>query len=326
MDRPGSRWLVAMANRAAQVLVIGESLIDVVVRSDGPTSSHVGGSPANVAVGLARLGHQVELATSFAADPYGKQITAHLLANGVTVTAGSEHAGNSSTATARLDAAGAATYQFEIVWSPAGLEPTTAPEVIHTGSIASWLEPGGSRVLERVRRSVRAATISFDPNIRAQLIADRAATTQRVEAFAAVSDIVKVSDEDLDWLYPGIAPTDIAERWLTGSTSVVFITRGASGAIGLSDNAAIEISSPPTAVVDTIGAGDAFMAGLLDAAAEAQLLGPASRSALAAVDEPTLRQLGTHAAHVAALTVARAGAEPPTCTELRAAVRPTRRT
>lgn len=314
-----------MINRAGQFWIIGESLIDVVLSEDGSTSSHVGGSPANVAVGLARLGHNVELATSFAADSYGKQIAAHLLANGVAVTARSAHAGNSSTATARLDAEGAADYKFDIEWSPVGLEPTAAPGTIHTGSIASWLEPGASCVLERIRRSVPGATISFDPNIRPQLIADRAATTQLTEAFVAVSDIVKVSDEDLGWLYPGLPAAAIAERWLAGTTSVVFITRGARGALGLSRIGTIEVASPPTTVVDTIGAGDAFMAGLLDAAAEAQLLGPASRAALAAVDAPTLRQLGTHAAQVAALTVARAGAEPPTCAELRSAVRPTRR-
>lgn len=326
MDRRGSRWLVAMPNRAAQFFVVGESLIDVVVRSDGSTSSHVGGSPANVAVGLARLGHRVELATSSGCDKHGQQIAAHLLANGVAVTAGSMHPGNSSTATAKLDAEGVAAYQFEIIWSPSDLEPTTTPEAIHTGSIASWLEPGAAHVLDRIRRSAAMATISFDPNIRPQLIADRAAAIQRVEAFATVSDIMKVSDEDLDWLYPGIDPTDIAERWLAGALSVIFITRGARGALGLSNNAVVEISAPQTTVVDTIGAGDAFMAGLLDAVAEAQLLGPASRVALASVDTPTLRHLGMHAAYVAALTVARAGAEPPTFQELRAAVRPKRRT
>ncbi len=310
-----------MTNRGVRFLVIGESLIDVVVRRDCSATSHVGGSPANVAVGLARLGHHVELATSFAGDEYGQRIASHLLANGVAVTHGSTHATSSSTATARLDAEGAADYRFDIAWSPSDLEPTNSPTSIHTGSIASWFEPGASCVLEHIRKSVPTATISFDPNIRPQLIADRAATTQLVEAFVAVSDIVKVSDEDLGWLYPGMAPADIAERWLADATSVIFITRGAHGALGLSHGGAVDVPPLPTTIVDTIGAGDAFMAGLLDAAAGAQLLGPASRGALAAVDAPTLLRLGTHAAHVAALTVSRAGAELPTRAEVRAAIR-----
>ena len=117
------------------------------------------------------------------------------------------------------------------------------------------------------------------------------------------------------------APADIAERWLAGATSVIFITRGAHGALGLSHGGAVDVPPLPTTIVDTIGAGDAFMAGLLDAAAGAQLLGPASRGALAAVDAPTLLRLGTDAAYVAALTVSRAGAELPTRAEVRAAIR-----
>lgn len=297
-------------------LVVGESLVDIVEREDGSSTSHVGGSPANVAVGLARLGRRVELATSIGADARGRQIAAHLRANAVDLTPGSMHAVTSSTAIARIGADGGADYAFDIAWAPEPIVPTRMPDCVHTGSIGSWLAPGAAEVLRTLRRLAPDVVISFDPNVRADLVTDRRRTTTQIERLVALADIVKVSDEDLAWLQPGREPRQVAAAWLDLGASAVFVTLGAHGALAMTAGAEAAVSARPVEVVDTVGAGDAFMAGLLDAMADLGLLRAETSTAIAALDSATLGRIGAHAGEVAALTVSRAGAEPPTRAEL----------
>ena len=304
---------------APSILVIGEALIDIVEQSDGARSGHVGGSPANVAVGLSRLGQEARLLTSFGGDAYGDQIQSHLDEAGVALVEGSRSSGATSTAEARLDSTGAATYTFDITWQLPVAPVIEPPLALHTGSIAAFLEPGATHVRALLESWAPSASISFDPNIRPALVGDHDGALATVEQFLTLSDVVKVSDEDLGWLYPDRSARDIAREWLSRGPAVIFVTLGAKGAFAISAQAAIEITSVPVTVVDTVGAGDAFMAGLIDGLVREGLLGADRREALQAIDAETLTRVGQHAATVARLTVAQAGAEPPTRAEVLAA-------
>jgi fructokinase len=200
-----------------------------------------------------------------------------------------------------------------ITWSlaPGSRTPALAPALVHTGSIAAVLEPGASVVLETVRELRSTATISYDPNVRPQLMGGRDAARSRIEAFVEVADVVKASNEDLEWLFPGTAPADVARRWLRRGPAMVVVTLGEGGAYAATQGAVVQIPAPLTTVVDTIGAGDSFMAGLLAALADADLLGRERIDRLRALDEPALRRLVEFAAHCASITVSRPGADPP---------------
>jgi fructokinase len=301
------------------VLVVGEALVDIVLRGDEPPAEHPGGSPANVALGLGRLGRRVSLLSRIGDDDRGRRVGAHLARSGVTLAPGTLTEGRTSTATARLDASGAATYDFDIDWHlPQGAVATPA-RALHTGSIAAVLAPGGDAVLELVRRARGTCTVSYDPNARPALMGDPARTRARVEQFVAAADVVKVSDEDVDWLAPGADPLDVARDWLALGPAVVVVTRGGAGAAGVCAGGLVEVPAPSVEVVDTVGAGDAFMAGLLDALAAADLLGVERRDALHGITPARLEAAARRATRVAALTCARPGADPPTRAELAAA-------
>ncbi|GAA4288748.1 carbohydrate kinase [Georgenia daeguensis] len=298
-------------------LVIGEALVDIVERPGEEPSEHPGGSPANVAVGLARLGRDVELVSWFGADPHGALLRSHLELEEVRLAPASARASRTSTARARLDDTGAATYVFDLEWAPPEPDPALEPLVLHTGSIAAVLEPGARTVTSTVERHRRHATISYDPNVRPDLMEDRERTRQSVEQIVALSDLVKVSDEDLGWLFPGEDPIAVARRWLAAGPGLVVVTRGSAGAWA-GTAGGLELTSPARAVevVDTVGAGDSFTAGVLDGLWSAGLLGADRRDALRAVDTATLQGILDHAGRIAAITVSREGANPPTRAEL----------
>ncbi|GAA4421925.1 carbohydrate kinase [Georgenia halophila] len=298
-------------------LVIGEALIDIVERAGEDPVEHPGGSPANVALGLARLGRDVELVTWFGTDAHGATLRGHLERENIRLSAASSRAPRTSTARANLDASGAATYVFDLDWSPPVQEPDRTPLVVHTGSIAAVLEPGAEAVTEMVDRHRGGATITYDPNIRPHIMTDHPRTCGAVERLVARADVVKVSDEDLAWLYPDEDPLATARRWADDGPALVCVTRGAEGSWARTAQG-LELVAPPrpVEVADTVGAGDSYMSALLDGLWSAKLLGASRRIALAAADEPVLRRVLDHAAHVAAITVARAGANPPNRAEL----------
>ena len=182
-------------------LVIGEALVDVVMRTDGSVDAHPGGSPANVAIGLGRLGRDVELLAYLADDDNGALVREHLAASQVSLAAGSLGAPATSVATAHLDDAGAATYEFELEWAlAADAAPTPSPLVVHTGSIAAVLAPGAESVRDLVASFREGATVTYDPNARPSLMGEPADARAAIEAMVALADVVKVSDEDLEWL------------------------------------------------------------------------------------------------------------------------------
>lgn len=211
---------MALAAVPAPALVIGEALIDVLVEPGGRRREVPGGSPANVALGLGRLGHPVRFATRIGRDRYGDLLLRHLRESGVELTPGSVDGGPTSTATALLDSRGAATYDFDITWAPTpeavGAVLTGAPAHVHTGSIATALTPGADTVLAAVETARAAATVSYDPNLRPALLGPPERERDRVERLVAASDVVKASDEDLAWLYPGRDAAEVASRWAEG--------------------------------------------------------------------------------------------------------------
>ncbi|WP_448071289.1 carbohydrate kinase family protein [Georgenia yuyongxinii] len=304
---------------AAAALVIGEALIDIVERPGEEPVEHPGGSPANVAVGLARLGRDVELVSWFGADAHGSVLRSHLELENVRLSAASARAGHTSTARARLDEAGAATYVFDLEWDPPAPEPAGQPLVVHTGSIAAVLEPGAATVAGTIARYRDTATISLDPNVRPALMGEPAATRRRVEALVVQADVVKVSDEDLAWLVAGADPLMVARQWVRSGPAIVVVTQGAGGAWAVTAGGLeLDVAAHPAEVVDSVGAGDSFTAGLLDGLWTAGLLGADHRAGLAQIDAATLQRVLDQAARIAAITVSREGANPPTRAELTA--------
>ncbi|MGD6747835.1 carbohydrate kinase family protein [Streptomyces sp. BH106] len=311
---------MAQTHDPARIAVVGESLIDLVGGSDGRTyTAHPGGSPMNVAYGLGQLARPVTLLTRLGEDPFGHILRDHLAAAGVELGLRPDDSFPTSMALVALDAQGAATYDFRIEWSL----PTAAPlpddaVAVHTGSIAAALEPGATAVEELLSgvRERGTATVTYDPNCRPALMGSRSAALARVERLVALSDVVKVSDEDLAWLYGDRKVEEVAEDWLGRGPALVVVTRGARGAYAVGHAAVVERPALAVDVVDTVGAGDAFMSGLLDSLAREDLLGADRRAALASLPAGPLARIVDRAAHSAALTVGRAGALPPTAAEL----------
>ena len=303
-------------------VVVGEALVDLVGQRGSRTLvAHPGGSPANVALGLARLGDQVALMTRLGRDSFGEMVSAHLKASGVRVDSGPDAGAKTSLAVASL-AAGVASYDFRIEWDIGDLAPLPVEaRCIHTGSLATALAPGAGQVtnlLERERERGRV-TISYDPNVRPALLGSPEDARPGIEHLVSLSDVVKVSDEDLRWLYPDRRDEDVARDWLALGAPLVVVTRGGEGVFAVT--AGLELDRPATRIdlVDTVGAGDSFTAGLLDGLSRADLIGGARRDALARIDEASLISVLDEASLIASITCSRPGADPPTWAEVETA-------
>jgi fructokinase len=309
--------------------VIGETLIDEVIRPGQDPVPHVGGSPMNVAVGLARLGHPVQFLGRYGSDAYGVMVASHLHGNDVLVPVAPD-ALPTSVARAVIGDDGAAEYEFDLAWELPAIAPDAsgtpnfmlaATTLLHTGSIATMLSPGADQVFSAVLAAHPSTTITYDPNCRPSIITDVDYARAQAEKFVRLADVVKASDEDLQWLYPGVDPKESARRWLgingaAGGPAVVVVTQGGDGpwAVCAAGEAACPV--PATAVVDTVGAGDSFMAALLGALVDRELDGAQRRVELRGINVPALAELIRYAAAAAAVTVSRAGANPPSRAEL----------
>jgi fructokinase len=183
--------------------------------------------------------------------------------------------------------------------------------VAHTGSIAAFLDPGCLATAALLDAYRTAATITYDPNVRPALITERGQAIARIDRLVEKADVVKASDEDLRWIDPGRSPEQIATAWQTLGPSIVAVTMGERGAFAVSAAGVVRVGAPPVQVVDTVGAGDAFMTGLIDALWSLGLLGAERRRALAHIDLAELEYVLGEAALASALTVARAGADLP---------------
>jgi fructokinase len=295
-------------------LVIGESLIDIV-----GTEEHVGGSPLNVAVGLGRLGRDVDFLTSIGDDPYGRRITEYANAAGVQLVSGSQTAERTATARATVAEDGSAEYEFDLDWQLSGTPMVAPPLLVHTGSIAAVQEPGCLAVAALVDAYHLSATVSFDPNVRPSLIADRELARQRIEHLVERSDIVKVSEEDLYWLDPDRSPEQIARIWLALGPALVVVTMADQGAMAVCAAGEARVPTRAVQVVDTVGAGDSFTVGLLDSLWGLGLLGAPRRAELAGIGIDALTAVLEAGSATAALTVGRAGADLPDRAALAAA-------
>ena len=303
-------------------VIIGEALIDLVGQRGSRTLvAHPGGSPANVALGLGRLGDPVTLVTHLGQDSFGDMISRHLQASGVRVDGGSGAGAKTSLAVATL-AAGMATYDFRIEWDIGDLDPLPIEtRCLHTGSLATVLEPGGARVGDLLAREHRRGrvTISYDPNVRPALLGTPEEALPGIEHLVALSDVVKVSDEDLQWLYPDRQDEDVAREWLGLGPALVVVTRGGQGVFAVTAGLEVRRPATPIDLVDTVGAGDSFTSGLLDGLRRADLIGGVRRDDLAAIDESSLVSVLDTASLIAAITCSRPGADPPTRAEVEAA-------
>ncbi|MDQ1123652.1 PfkB family carbohydrate kinase [Microbacterium trichothecenolyticum] len=296
------------------VVVLGEALIDIVTTSAG-AAERPGGSPANVTVALGRLGRRTALVARVADDERGRVLNDWLSASGVTLhPAGSpEH---TATANAMIDAVGNATYEFDIDWVlPVPVE-VPAARVFHTGSVAATLAPGADEVRATAERARATALVSYDPNIRPALTGGVDDARQRVEALVALSDVVKASAEDAEWLYPGVPALEVARAWVALGAGLAVITDGDAGSLGVTAHGSVEIPAVPTRVVDTVGAGDTFMGTLLDGILNLPGDVDELRTAVRALDDAALAPLLRRAAAAAAITVGREGMDPPTREDL----------
>ncbi|HUC13963.1 MAG TPA: carbohydrate kinase [Acidimicrobiales bacterium] len=337
---------VSETGGVAKALVVGECLVDLAPASAGAPGHGTsrtgkvgawarqlvampGGGPANIAVGLARLGVPTAFAGRFSREGFGPWLHSYLVANGLDLALSVEAGEDATLALVTLDDQGRATYTFygpgtaDWQWEVNELPDLTATgpadlgiSAVHTGSIALTLEPGASVLagwLEGLRRGNRVL-VSFDPNMRPSLIRDLSDYRERLPGVISSSHIVKASDEDVEVLYPGATAPEVADRWLSNGVSLVVITEGALGATAFHKNGArAHCAPPPIEVVDTIGAGDSFSAGLLAYFAKNGLLAPA---ALATISEGHLHDAIDEAVSASAMTCTRPGADPPTEEEL----------
>lgn len=298
------------------VLVVGEALVDVVRRADGSLAEHAGGSAANVAVALARLGRPVRFATAIADDRYGGIVAAYIGRDGVRLASDPEVIGRTATAQATLAADGSASYEFDLEWRLGDVPDEPRPLVVHACSIGAVLQPGAAQVLDLLARMRPHATVTYDVNARPAITGVGADLRASVEAVVALADVVKASDEDLHALHPDADPVTAAQRLLELGPSAVIVTRGAEGATWVAGDGTVDVPAPQTVVVDTIAAGDTFGAALVDGLWTRGLLGAEARPALAQVSDVDRAALLRHATRAAALVVARPGADPPYRNEL----------
>jgi fructokinase len=308
------------------VAVAGEALVDMV---PAPVAGYFelapGGSPANVAVGLARLGVPARLLARIADDMLGRRIRGHLAGNGVLLDHAVAATEQSSLALVAVGADGGASYDFRVdgtadwQWTAAELDGALDGPVValHSGSLALTTPPGAGVLRELMARATATATVSYDPNCRPLLMGTPEDVLAGVHEMLAVADVVKVSAEDLLWLCPEATPEAVLEDWLGRGPAIVAVTLGGDGVLG-GTSAGVRARRPGVAVtvVDTVGAGDTFSAALLAGLHRRGLLGATARPALHALDEDGLDALLDEAAAAAAITCSRRGADPPTAAEI----------
>lgn len=303
-------------NTESPILCIGEALIDAVDRA-GEVSEHVGGSLLNVANGIAAQGAPSALATWIGKDARGERIAANLAEHGVAVVPGSDAAAYTSVADAKVDAEGHATYTFDLLWDIPSLDGIDYCH-IHTGSLGAMLEPGAAKVRAAMARQAERATVSFDPNARPSIMGAGEEAREAMEAMVALSDVVKVSDEDLEWIYgEGIDLEETMKAWIGLGASLVIVTCGGEGAlVRLANGEGGTIAPMKVEVGDTVGAGDSFMGGLLAGLYEAGLIGSAeAKERLAAATLADVAPALELAATTSGITVSHTGAYAPTRAE-----------
>jgi fructokinase len=300
------------------IVVGGEALIDLVPHEAGELRAHAGGGPYNTARTLGRLEQDVHYLGCISDDGFGGQLRAKLIEDGVKLDTVVETPLPTTLALAELDPRGAATYRFysEGTSAPA-LEPEAAlaalpatVDFLHVGTLALVMEPTALALQAVVEAVADRALIMVDPNCRPTFIPDRGTYRRSLAATLRFAHVVKVSNDDLDYLEPGVDPIRAARNLLEDGPRVALVTLGADGALIVTATGETTVPAPRIQVVDTIGAGDAFGGGFL---AYWQSKG-LDRAALE--DHDTVRAATTFACVVAARTCERPGANPPRWSDL----------
>ncbi len=295
------------------ILCAGEALIDMLPR-DGAFAPHAGGSVFNTAIALGRLGAPVQFFSGLSSDLFGDILRAELAASKVDSTPA--HIADRPTTLAFVTLTdGHASYAFYDENTAGRMLtadnlPDTAANAVFFGGISLVVEPCAAAYTALMAQVAPTAVTMIDPNIRPSFITDEAAYRARLTQMFARADIIKTSDEDLEWITGG---TDASVLFDGTDVQVILLTRGAEGVTVLTRDAAADVPAQKAQVVDTVGAGDTFSAGFL---ADLETAGLLTKSALSGASMDDLTRAATFGARVAAITVARAGANPPWASEL----------
>jgi len=298
----------------SQAWVIGEVLIDLI--PDGSERKPiVGGGPANTAKALAKIGIDTQFIDGISTDDYGQMAKDELIASGVKIDYVKYSDKPTCLAIISLSDAGSASYEFVIKntatfdftpdWLPN--PQTERPSLLHIGTLATVIEPGASVLFDWAQSVTKVAPIVFDPNIRPAVISDRKQYLAQVERWVSISSAVKVSDEDIKWLYPSLEIDQVVNNWLAKGPSLIVVTYGDKGLAGYRTGEKVSIDAVKVAVSDTVGAGDTVGAILVEVIV---------KDGLSSLSGVRLEKMLKRAAKAAAVTVSRSGANPPTLKEI----------
>ncbi len=292
-----------------EVWVCGEVVIDLIPDST-ERKAVVGGGPANTAKALSKLGITTQFIDGISTDKYGQMALSELQKDGVLLDFVKFSDKPTCLAIVSLNAKGGATYEFVIddtatfdfshSWLPNAFEKK--PLLLHIGTLVTAIEPAASVLFEWAKKVALVAPIVFDPNIRPAVMSDRQQYVKQVERWVSISNAVKVSDDDIYWLYPGQDLDKVTKRWLEMGPELIVVTFGDKGLAGYRENSKISVDAKKVIVADTVGAGDTVGAILVEAIIEDGL------------DDLTGERLSLmldRAARAAAITVSRTGALPP---------------
>ena len=297
-----------------QIWVAGEVLIDL-IPDRVEHKPIVGGGPANTAMALAKLGIDTQFIDGISNDNFGQMAKNELVAASVKLDYVTYSDKSTCLAMVSLSESGSATYEFVIEntatfdftleWLPN--PQNERPSLLHIGTLATVIEPGASALFEWAQSVAKVAPIIFDPNIRPAVVSDRAQYVGQVERWVAISSAVKVSDEDIKWLYPSLDVEQVVNDWIIKGPSLVVVTYGDKGLTGYQKSEMVSVDAVKVKVADTVGAGDTVGAVLVEAIVN---------DGLDSLTGSRLEIMLKRAAKAAAITVSRVGANPPTSEEL----------
>jgi fructokinase len=301
------------------IVVGGEALVDL-VEDGGSRRAVAGGGPFNTAVALGRLDVPVSFFGAISRDTYGAMLYELLADAGIDESLVRRTDLPTAQATVHREPDGRNTYTFSLVETAfTDLSPETLPVLpdhawgIHVGTLALAVDPPEAAYEALLDREAKRRRIILDPNVRPLIFGDADAYRPRFERLARRADVVKLSDDDAAWIYPGRSLEDVLNAVLGFGPRLVAVTRGARGAVARSSLAAVEIAGVPVDVVDTVGAGDSFGAALVAALIDEGALGPGEEREL---DRPVLERAVAYAVTASAITCTRTGADPPTRAEI----------
>ena len=298
----------------SQVWVTGEVLIDLIPEG-ADRKPIVGGGPANTAKALSRLGIDTQFIDGISTDDFGQMAKGELVTSGVKLDYVKYSDKPTCLAIVSLSDSGTASYEFVIEntatfdftpdWLPN--PQSERPSLLHIGTLATVIEPGASVLFEWAQSVAKVAPIVFDPNIRSAVMSDRKQYVMQVERWVYISSAIKVSDEDIRWLYPSLEIDQVVHNWLAKGPSLIVVTSGDKGLAGYRVGEKVIVDAVRVVVVDTVGAGDTAGAILVEAIVQ---------DGLNTLSGVRLEMMLKRAAKAAAITVSRSGANPPTLKEI----------